>query len=78
MMSNCQPCLRAIASARGMLGVSMKPTLISTLANRGETWVMRIRSSLGTRGESVVVNLTLHYGNDESLRGDSPTRLRVP
>jgi hypothetical protein len=32
MMSNHQPCLRAMASARGIFGVSMKPNVISTLA----------------------------------------------
>ena len=52
MMSNCQPCLRAIASAFGMFGVSMKPKRSVTRENVSPIGSIRTRSSSATRGVS--------------------------
>src|SRR5262245_59910822 len=61
MMSNCQPCLRAIASAFGTFGCSMYPNFNDTREKRLDIGVIRTRSSSGTRGVSAVmiVRITL-------------------
>ena len=52
MMSNCQPSLRAMASAFGTFGVSMKPNRRKTRENVLPTGWMRTRSPASTRGVS--------------------------
>src|SRR5436305_3194458 len=50
MISNVQPSLRAMASARGTLGLSMKPKRSDTRVNVCPTLSMDTRSAAGTRG----------------------------
>src|SRR5258708_14685877 len=50
MMSNCQPSLRAMASALGTFGDSMKPKRNRTLANLSLTFSIRTRSAGSTHG----------------------------
>src|SRR5436305_12797194 len=58
MMSNCQPSLRAIASARGTLGDSMKPNFNVTLEK------VELISSSFTRSEGA----TRGVGADSMVR----------
>ncbi len=50
MMSNCQPSLRAIASAFGTFGDSMKPNFSTTLVKVGLICSSLTRSERLTRG----------------------------
>src|SRR5258705_6088818 len=61
MMSKVQPCLRAIASAFGTFGSSMKPYLRDTRLNSLEIGLIVTRSLSGTRGVSAkrMVRITL-------------------
>ena len=54
MMSNCQPSLRAMASARGTLVVSMNPNRSRMRENVLPRGSMRTRSAAATRGVSAV------------------------
>ena len=61
MMSNCQPCLRAMARALGTLGSSTYPKRSATRLKLEEIGVMVTRSRNGTRGVSAttIVRITL-------------------
>ena len=50
MISNCQPSLRAITSACGTFGDSMKPNRSATFENLSLMFSMRTRSAGSTRG----------------------------
>jgi hypothetical protein len=56
MMSNCQPCWRAMASACGTFGISMKPKRSHTRRKLALTRSIRTRSSVGTCGLLRVVD----------------------
>ena len=61
MMSNCQPSFRAITSAFGTFGDSMKPKRSRTVENLSLILSMRTRSATSTRGVCAVsmVRITL-------------------
>ena len=61
MMSNCQPSLRAITSAFGTFGDSMKPNRKRTVENLSLIFSIRTRSVKSTRGVCAVsiVRITL-------------------
>src|SRR5688572_17860114 len=61
MMSKLQPCLRAMISALGTFGDSMKPNFSATWLNNSDDGVIVTRSFSLTRGVSAVmmVRITL-------------------
>ena len=67
MISNCQPSLRAIASAFGMFGVSMKPKRKFTRENVSPTGSMRTRSAALTRGVSAVSMVRMTFFSCSTL-----------
>ena len=67
MMSNCQPSLRAIASAFGTFGVSMKPKRSTTREKVSPTGSMRTRSAGSTRGVSAVSMVRMTFFSCSTL-----------
>ena len=67
MMSNCQPSLRAIASAFGTFGVSMKPNRSRTRENVFPTGSILTRSELGIRGEFAVSTVRITFFSCSTL-----------
>ena len=67
MMSNCQPSLRAIASAFGTFGDSMNPNFSATLVKVLLTCSSRTRSDGSTRGVAAVSMVRMTFFSCSTL-----------
>ena len=67
MMSNCQPSLRAIASAFGTLGDSMKPKRSVTFEKVALISSSRTRSARSTRGVGAVSMVRITFFSCSTL-----------
>ena len=67
MMSNCHPSLRAIPSAFGTFGVSMKPNRSRTRENVLPIGSILTRSDSGTRGVFAVSTVRITFFSCSTL-----------